>query len=658
MKLILSFVFTLVCGVAYAADTVPNEIRMPGTQPGEVSSPVPQPGDFNSLDPAAQCLFCHGGYNSNVEPGHNWQGSMMALAGRDPLFWATLAVAEQDIDGSGDLCIRCHSASGWLAGRSVPTDGSALTDRDHDGIECDFCHRLTNPDQSEHLGVQNPPFIANDEGDPAIGYYGTGQYVMWPGLDKLGPFSDAVAKHPSLESNYHRSVDLCGTCHDVSNPAVGDLAHNNGAQIPLAPGSFSGIPGAPLETKAAFNNFPYQFGIVERTYSEYMAGLLSQTRVSKYNSLPDDLQKGAIKAAYEQAVLAGEHGDYEDGTPRYFSCQTCHLSPVVGEASSRIHNQPKLRHDLPLHDLTGGNYWTPVAIEYLDAQDKLRLGGGLEDWQHAAIADGIERAKRNLRWAATIKVNGKTVKVTNLTAHKLISGYPEGRRMWLNMKWYDEDGALIREDGAYGALMVLIDGEFRMVNTILDLHDPNTRIYEAHGAMTQEWAEQLLGFGLPGELPVSFDRVSGEVAVTLEQLANEAPGSYEDSFHFVLNNYLAKDNRIPPYGMDYDEARRRNALPVPESQYGNPGPGGRYDYWDRVTLNPPAGAVRADIALLYQPTSWEYIQFLYVANTRGNVFLADEGVNLLDAWLNTGMAEPYVMASTAWIAPGYRGGNK
>ena len=68
--------------------------------------------------------------------------------------------------------------------------------------------------------------------------------------------------------------------------------------------------------------------------------------------------------------------------------------------------------------------------------------------------------------------------------------------------------------------------------------------------------------------------------------------------------------------------------------------------------------MRADIALLYQPTSWEYIQFLYVANTRSNAFLADEGVNLLDAWLNTGMAEPYVMASTAWIAPGYKGGNK
>jgi hypothetical protein len=31
-------------------------------------------------------------------------------------------------------------------------------------------------------------------------------------------------------------------------------------------------------------------------------------------------------------------------------------------------------------------------------------------------------------------------------------------------------------------------------------------------------------------------------------------------------------------------------------------------------------------------------------------FLANEGANLLDGWLNTGMAEPYVMASTTWTS--------
>jgi len=101
--------------------------------------------------------------------------------------------------------------------------------------------------------------------------------------------------------------------------------------------------------------------------------------------------------------------------------------------------------------------------------------------------------------------------------------------------------------------------------------------------------------------------------------------------------------------MSYEEARKRNALPVPADQYGNPGPAGYYDYWDEVTMNPPPGAETATVEMLYQPTSWEYIQFLYLANNGGNAFLANEGVNMLDAWLNTGMAAPYIMASATWV---------
>ena len=86
-------------GVLYAALIVPNEIQQPGTQPREVGN----------LETPDKCDNCHGGYDPAVEPAHNWRGSMMANAGRDPIFWATLAVAEQDFDGAGDLCIRCHS---------------------------------------------------------------------------------------------------------------------------------------------------------------------------------------------------------------------------------------------------------------------------------------------------------------------------------------------------------------------------------------------------------------------------------------------------------------------------------------------------------------------------------------------------------------------
>jgi hypothetical protein len=103
--------------------------------------------------------------------------------------------------------------------------------------------------------------------------------------------------------------------------------------------------------------------------------------------------------------------------------------------------------------------------------------------------------------------------------------------------------------------------------------------------------------------------------------------------------------------MDYEEARKRNALPVPAGQYGGAS-GKPYDYFDEVSLNPPANAEYATIDLLYQPTSWEYVQFLYLANNGENPFLANEGSYMLEAWLQTGMAKPYVMATATWGTTG------
>jgi hypothetical protein len=220
--------------------------------------------------------------------------------------------------------------------------------------------------------------------------------------------------------------------------------------------------------------------------------------------------------------------------------------------------------------------------------------------------------------------------------------------MWFNIKWYDSNDNLLREDGKYGDLPVTLYGGTNTIKTILNLDDPNTKIYEAHYAMTQEWAHKLLALGYPASLPLSFDRETGAVDYTLGQLAAQAPGTYHETFHFVLNNCVAKDNRIPPYGMKYDVAQVHNTLPVPEAQYGSPGSGGTYRHWDELTLHPPVGADYATIDLLYQPTSWEYVQFLHLANNGQNAFLANEGANLLQAWLNTGMAEPFVMASTTW----------
>jgi hypothetical protein len=637
-----------------AADVVPTDVQMPGTQPE----------DGINVESVSKCDNCHGNFASaespREEPWFNWAGGMMAHAARDPIFWATVAIAEQDFDGSGDLCIRCHTAEGWLDGRSTPTDGSGLAAGDSDGVQCDVCHTLTNPDDSEHLGEQNPPFIANDGADPPIAYYGSGMFVISGGNAKLGPYDDAEASHQFLQSQFHRSVDFCGTCHDVSNPVVGDLAHNHGAQPTADPVVASGVPGAPVEGKAAFNNFPYQYGIVERTFSEYKSGGLVNTRVGDYATLPPELQAGSIERARNAALVAGTGGDYSDGTPRYFSCQTCHMRATVGQGCNK---NPPVRSDLPEHDQTGGNYWMPDVLQYLDGQGKLVLGGGLSATENAALDAGALRARRNLEDAAALSVdeNARVLRVVNLTGHKLITGYPEGRRMWLNVRWYDEQDVLVGEDGAYGPLadsqgnpievIDPADGEPVQVHSILDLDDPNTHVYEAHYGMTQEWASQLLSLDVPTSLPLSYDRYTSAVDFTLGDLAAQTPGSNHETFHFVLNNAVLRDNRIPTWRMSYDEARVRNALPEPPDQFGNPGPGGFYNHFDDVTLDPPTSATRGEIDLLYQPTSWEYIQFLYLANNGASAFLGDEGNSILEGWIHTGMAAPHTMASTVIAVP-------
>jgi hypothetical protein len=635
---------TAVCAAAAAATfalTVPTDVQMPGTQPNEVVG----------IQYSGICGSCHGFYQPDVEPFLTWRGSMMAHASRDPLFWAAMAVAEQDFAGAGDLCLRCHTPTGWIAGHSTPTDGSGLTYADGEGVECMVCHRLVDPDESQWDGVQNPPFIANSGGGNPEGWHGSGMMVLADGEDRYGPYANVYAPHGTRQSNFHRESALCGTCHDVSNPLTGDLAPGNGAQIPLPPGSYSGVPGDPVTSKAAFLNPPHAYGVVERTYSEHVASSFETTPVAAYAALPAELQGGIVERAWSAALAAGRGGDYEDGTPRSFTCQTCHMIPAVAAGCS-LPGSP-VRRDLPVHDLTGGNTWAPRAIRWLDQRGLLQIGGGLNSNDYRALEQGVGRARQMLRDAALLEYDTPTatLKVINRTGHKLITGYPEGRRMWLNARWYDAQGALLREDGAYGEIIAHVAGRAWNPRTILDLENPQLLIWQAVTGISQEWAAKLLAMGTDPATPLEFERLTGAPVATLGQLAAQPPGTRHASFHFALNDVILADNRIPPWGLRYDDALVRNCLPVPQDQFGDPGPGGSYRHWDEVALTPPPGAKRAEFRLLYQSTSWEYVMSLVLGNDGSVPHLADVGLNLARAWHATGMAEPELMAQLDVVLP-------
>jgi hypothetical protein len=70
-------------------------------------------------------------------------------------------------------------------------------------------------------------------------------------------------------------------------------------------------------------------------YSEHVASLFDTTRVADYTTLPAELKAGAIERARNAAVAAAPSGDYADGAPRFFTCQTCHMPPVQGKGCNK-----------------------------------------------------------------------------------------------------------------------------------------------------------------------------------------------------------------------------------------------------------------------------------------------------------------------------------
>jgi glucose/arabinose dehydrogenase len=511
--------------------TTLRDFDMPGSQPFDVS-------DINAPQ---ECVTCHGNYDAGVEPYFMWQGSMMAHASIDPLFGACLAIANQDAPDSGDLCLRCHDSRGWLAGRSVPTDGSQMLTSDKIGVSCDLCHRLVDPVFTPLVSpAEDNAILAAIIPPSAIG---NGQYVVDPDNQRRrGPYSDAAAAHPFLVSPYHQEAALCGTCHNVSNPAF----VNDGL------GNF--IPGA-LDTPAA-DLSPHAVMPIERTYSEWLH--------SEYNSA--------------NGVFAPQFGGNKD----YVStCQDCHMRDVTGRGCN-LSGVP-IRSDLPLHDLTGGSTWIPSLLPalYPGQVDPL------------AIQAGIDRARQMLQNAAvlTAQPNGSQldVTVTNNTGHKLPTGYPEGRRMWLNVKFLDAGAALLSESGAYDSS-----------TGILTL-DAEIKVYEVH-----------LG-----------------VDATMAPVLSVPEG---ETFHFVLNNKVFKDNRIPPRGFTNVAYESFGGKPVGHTYADG-------QYWDVSAYVIPANTTSAEVTLYYQSTSKEYIEFLRDENTTNSA-----GQTMYDLWNDNGKCPPEVMA--------------
>ncbi len=524
--------------------TTLRDFQQPGTQPGMMVHPI---------EPATNCTGCHSGYDETAEPYERWTASMMGQAGRDPIFHAGLAIANQDAAFSGEWCLRCHAPGAWLDGRSTPPDGSALDHGlgDFDGVNCHLCHRMVDPFESSENPVVDKRIlqqVAMVGGLPPTP--GNGQFIVDPTDTRRGPFDlgPSFFFHDWAQSAFHRDSLLCGTCHDVSNPA------------------FTKQPDGTFALNAVDQQHPthnkYQQYPIERTYSEWLESAFADGNIELFGRF------GGNKSSYS-------------------TCQDCHMQDTTGQACQPVLNPP-VRSDLPQHNLNGVNSWVLRAVRalYPDTETGLTT---------AAVINAMARTQfmheRALDVHGWVNQGQLRVRIVNQTGHKLPTGYGEGRRMWINVRFYGAGDVLLAERGAYdGTTAVLTTGD--------------TRVYEIKQGIDAPLAAVT---GVP-----------------------EGP-----SFHFVLNNKVFGDNRIPPRGFTIAGFDAVDAEPVAHTYADE-------QYWDDTHYAVPPGSVRAEIDVWHQTTTKEYIEFLRDRNVTNSA-----GMVAYNQWVAQGKSAPVLKASVA-----------
>jgi hypothetical protein len=130
-------------------------------------------------------------------------------------------------------------------------------------------------------------------------------------------------------------------------------------------------------------------------------------------------------------------------------------------------------------------------------------------------------------------------------------------------------------------------------------------------------------------------------------LANALAQPPGPSFHFVLNDTVYKDNRIPPAGFTNAGFAAFGGAPVDHDW---PGPGPRYadgQNYDLASFAVPRATRSVTVELLYQTTSKEFVEFLRDHNTTNGA-----GQTMYNLWVGNGRAAPVVMGTaTAAFSP-------
>jgi len=378
---------------------------------------------------SGNCATCHQ-WDSTTSPPTNvdlanaevvglagdWAGTMMANAARDPYYLATVTAEMGAVPNySAAIQTKCLTCHAPMASYEARRSGATF------GLTEMYASELGLDGVScvlcHRIEAGNLGTDASFSGGFVIGdQTGSARPIYGPLTDMaVTPMVNRVAFTPVYAAHLLES-QLCATCHTLRTEAVDPVSQQ-----------FSGVI------------FPEQM-----PYKEW----LNSSHVTKA------------------------------------SCQSCHVPLTPG--SVRLSSIGPTRGLAPFgkHHFVGGNAFMLGLMK----QDRLGANtlnlvadAGNFDAAMARTIDGLSRATATLAASACADAETLTIEVTvtNLTGHKLPTGFPN-RRMWLHTRIVDAAGSTVFESGGVDAdgEIVGLDGDYEPHHQTITRSD-QVQVYEA-----------------------------------------------------------------------------------------------------------------------------------------------------------------------------------